>query len=195
MADMPELLDQHPWLLAPAIFFLRIVDVSLGTFRSIVVFRGYPAVAALIGFVEVLIWVTAVGQVLRQMNAWPLVVAYAGGFACGNYIGVWLESKAAMGHELLRIISLHRPGDLARRLREEGHQVVELDGEVEGQPAEVLLVTAGRRRMRELLRTVREADPEAIYTISDVKPVRGGHSRSRRWPLVPTGWRIRGKRK
>lgn len=195
MTGMLELLDQYPWLLTPAIFLLRVVDVSLGTFRSIVVFRGYPAVAALIGFVEVLIWVTAVGQVLRQMNAWPLVIAYAGGFACGNYIGVWLEAKAAMGHELLRIISLRRPGDLARRLREEGHQVVELDGEVEGRPAEVLLVTAGRRRMRELLRTVREADPEAVYTISDVKPVQGGSSTPRRWPLVPAGWRIRGKRK
>ncbi|MCK6369977.1 MAG: DUF5698 domain-containing protein [Gammaproteobacteria bacterium] len=192
---MPELLDQHPWLLAPAIFLLRIVDVSLGTFRSIVVFRGYPAIAAVIGFVEVLIWVTAVGQVLRQMNAWPLVIAYAGGFACGNYLGVWLEAKAAMGHELLRIISFRQTGDLAHRLRCEGHQVIELDGEVEGRPAEVLLVTAGRRQMRELLRTVRDADPEAIYTVSDIKPVRGGGATPRRWPLVPTGWRIRGKRK
>jgi uncharacterized protein YebE (UPF0316 family) len=190
-----EFLNEYPYLLAPAIFLLRIVDVSLGTFRSIVVFRGYPALAAAIGFVEVLIWVTAVGQVLRQVNAWPLMIAYAGGFACGNYLGIWLESKAAMGHELLRIISFREKGHLAERLRREGHEVVELAGAFEGRPAEVLLVTAGRRRTRELLQTVRDEDPEAIYSVSDIKRVRGTASESTRWPLVPSGWRIRGKRK
>ena len=192
---MFALLDNYPYLLAPAIFLLRIVDVSLGTFRSIVVFRGFPAVAAAIGFVEVLIWVTAVSQVLRQVDAWPLMIAYAGGFACGNYIGIWLEAKAAMGHELLRIISFREKGHLAQRLRREGHEVVELAGAFEGRPAEVLLVTAGRRRTRELLRTVRDQDPEAIYSVSDLKRVEVESDAARRWPLVPSGWRIRGKRK
>jgi len=191
-----ELLDLYPWLLVPAIFFARIVDVSLGTFRSIVVFRGFPALAGAIGFIEVLIWVTAASQVLRQMNAWPLTLAYAGGFACGNYLGVWLEAKVAMGRELVRIISHTPPGTLAAQLGGAGQQVVSLQGELDGRPAEVLLVTADRRQTPRLLATVQAVDPDAEYTITDVKSLRKpGPIMPRRWPLMPTGWRVRGKRK
>ena len=191
-----DFLDTAPWLLVPAIFLARVLDVSLGTFRSIVVFRGYPALAATIGFFEVLIWVTAASQVLRQVNAWPLILAYAGGFACGNYLGVWLEAKVAMGRELLRIISHAAPGTLTAQLSGSGQQVVALSGELNGRPAEVLLVTADRRQTPRLLAAVRAADPEAEYTITDVKSVsRVGPELPRRWPLMPTGWRVRGKRK
>lgn len=190
------LLDSYPYLLAPAIFFARVIDVSLGTFRSIVVFRGYPALAAGIGFVEVLIWVAAAGQVLRQVDAWPLMLAYAGGFACGNYIGVWLEAKVAMGRELIRVISHAEPGTLARRLTGSAEQVLVLRGEMAGRPAEMVLVTADRRSTPALLAAVKAADPNAEYTITDVKSVRQpGLALPRRWPLIPTGWRVRGKRK
>ena len=191
-----DFLDTAPWLLAPAIFLARVLDVSLGTFRSIVVFRGYPALAAAIGFIEVLVWVTAASQVLRQVNAWPLTLAYAGGFACGNYLGVWLEAKVAMGRELLRVISHAAPGALTAQLSDFGQQVVALKGELNGRPAEVLLITADRRQTPRLLAAVRAADPDAEYTITDVKSVsRSGPELPRRWPLVPTGWRVRGKRK
>jgi len=191
-----EFLDVYPWLLMPAIFLARVLDVSMGTFRTIVVFRGYPALAAMIGFAEILIWVAASSQVFRQVNAWPLTVAYAGGFAAGNYLGIWLESKVAMGRELLRIIASGGDGRLAERLAQCGQQVVSLTCELDGEAAEVLLVTAERRRTTELLAAVQEVDPDALYTVSDVKSLSpSGPTLPRRWPLVPSGWRVRGKRK
>jgi uncharacterized protein YebE (UPF0316 family) len=90
-----------PWLLALAIFSARIVDVSLGTLRTIVVFRGYPIVAAVLGFFEILVWLVAAGQVFQNLGAWYLAIAYAGGFAAGNIVGMWFESKLAMGSELV----------------------------------------------------------------------------------------------
>jgi uncharacterized protein YebE (UPF0316 family) len=191
-----ELLDSYPWLLAPAIFLARVLDVSLGTFRTIVVFRGYPAVAAAIGFFEVLIWVAAASQVLHQINAWPLMFAYAGGFACGNYLGIWLEARVAMGRELVRIISHAKIDVLARHLNSLGQPCLTLKGDVNGRAADVLLITTDRRRTASLLAAVRETDPDAVYSISDLKSVRvPGPALLRRWPLVPTGWRVRGKRK
>ncbi len=191
-----EFLDSYPWLLALAIFVARVLDVSLGTFRTIVVFRGYPAIAAAIGFVEILIWVVAASQVLRQINAWPLMLAYAGGFACGNYLGIWLEARVAMGKELVRIISHTQAGIVARRLSDLGQRFLTLQGEVDGHATQVLLVTTDRRHTASLLAAVQEADPNAEYTISDIKslPARGPVL-LRRWPLVPAGWRARGKRK
>ena len=191
-----EFLDANPWILAPAIFLARLLDVTLGTFRTIVVFRGYPALAAAIGFVEILIWIVAVSQVLRDLDAWPLMIAYAGGFSCGNYLGVWLESKVAIGKELIRIISHRSDGLLMKRLRSAGHKVVSLGCEKDGLPAEVLLVTLDRRETADLLDTVRSIEPDVEYTISDIKSLRSDRSRAgRRWPLIPSGWRSRGKRK
>jgi uncharacterized protein YebE (UPF0316 family) len=191
-----EFLAINPWLFAPAIFLARVIDVSMGTFRTIVVFRGFPARAAVIGFVEILIWVAASSQVLRQVNAWPLMVAYAGGFAAGNYLGVWLESKVAMGQELFRIIATGADGKLAKRLSENGQPVVSLNCRINGRDAEVLLVTTDRRNSPALLAKVRESDPDALYTISDIKTLpASGPIVPRRWPLVPSGWRVRGKQK
>jgi len=47
---MYESLAQTPYVLALLIFFARVADVSLGTFRTIVVSRGHKFLAAFIGF-------------------------------------------------------------------------------------------------------------------------------------------------
>jgi uncharacterized protein YebE (UPF0316 family) len=184
-------LADYPVLLALAIFFARILDVALGTLRTIIVFRGYRLLAGAIGFVEVLIWVMAAGQVLRDLSAWYLVLAYAGGFATGNVVGMWLESKLAMGLELVRAISTDPDIRLAASLRERGHGVLELDGHGDdARPVEVLMVVERRKRIPELLELVVGTDPNAICTISDVKRVLGAHEARRRAP-----WFTRFKRK
>ncbi|MCA9319888.1 MAG: DUF2179 domain-containing protein, partial [Planctomycetes bacterium] len=90
-----DFLHEYPALLALVIFLARIGDVSIGTLRTILVFRGRSIPAAVLGFFEVLIWITAAGQVIRNLDAWYLTIAYAGGFAMGNIVGIWLESKLA----------------------------------------------------------------------------------------------------
>lgn len=190
-----EFLTTHPWLLAPAIFFARVADVSLGTFRTIIVFRGYRPLAAAIGFVEVMIWVAAAGQVFSNLDSWHLTVAYAGGFACGNYVGMWLESHIAIGRELVRAISFSEKGHLAERLREQGYRVVELSGNADHQPVEVVLVTERRCEIDALIATIRREDPQAIYTVSDVKSAHNPEVLSSEKPLFNAGWRVIGKRK
>lgn len=190
-----EFLDAHPLLLAPAIFLARVADVSLGTFRTIIVFRGHRWLAAGIGFVEVMIWVTAAGQVFNNLQSWYLTVAYAGGFACGNYVGMFLESHVAIGRELVRAISFSGKGHLAERLREQGYRVVELSGSSGEQPAEVVLVIERRREVPLLIATIEREDPQAIYTVSDVKSVHNPEWLSAEQPLFDGGWRVGSKRK
>jgi uncharacterized protein YebE (UPF0316 family) len=50
------------------IFSLRLIDVSMGTVRMIMVMRGMRKWAALIGFLEVSIWVVAVSRVIGNVN-------------------------------------------------------------------------------------------------------------------------------
>jgi len=190
-----DFLAAHSWLLVPAIFFARVADVSLGTFRTIIIFRGYRLLATAIGFVEVMIWVTAAGQVFSHLDSWHLTVAYAGGFACGNYVGMWLESHIAIGREMVRAISFSEKGHLAHRLRDQGYRVVELSGNADDQPVEVVLIIEQRREIDALIATIRREDPHALYTVSDVKSAYNPEVLSSEKPLFNAGWRVIGKRK
>ena len=92
---MFEITPVDPQLLAGMllIFCLRIVDVSLGTVRLIMVTRGIRKWAVLIGFFEVTIWVVAISQVMSNLNNVWNVLAYSGGFASGTFVGMYLESR------------------------------------------------------------------------------------------------------
>ncbi|MCK7592833.1 DUF2179 domain-containing protein [Pseudomarimonas salicorniae] len=163
--------DLIPWLLAPAIFLARVADVSLGTVRIIIGFRGYRWLAALIGFVEALIWVLAVRQVLLHLDAQPwLAVAYASGFAAGNYLGISLERRLGVGRELVRAICYREDASLAGHLREAGYRVVELEGKGKGgRRVQVVYVVERRRKVPALVARIAAFDAEAIYTVADVK--------------------------
>ena len=158
------------WLLIPAIFIARVLDVSMGTVRTILLFRGKAVIAACIGFVEVLIWLVAAGQVLSRLDAWYLAIAYAAGFGVGNLVGVWLESKLALGLELVRVVSEDVKIAMGKSLRALKHSVIELQGAGEqGTPVEIVFVVEQRKRVVSLVREIESIDPNAFCTVSDIK--------------------------
>ena len=70
------------------VFLARIVDVSLGTFRTIITVKGKALYASIIGFFEVLIWFLVVKEALNTNETGILIgISYALGFAAGTYIG------------------------------------------------------------------------------------------------------------
>ena len=77
------------------IFFARVADVGLGTIRVQFIVRRKKLPAAMIGFVEVLIFILIVSRVIRDIQHWPYVLAYAGGFAAGTLLGMYLSEKFA----------------------------------------------------------------------------------------------------
>jgi len=171
---MAEFLLQYPYLLAFFIFFARVADVSLGTFRTIVIFRGYKFLASFIGFFEIIIWLVAAGLVFQNLDQWHLALAYASGFALGIYVGMWIENRFAIGNELIRCISYNRDV-LADKIRKEGYNVVSVDGDIgEEKPVEVLYITEKRRYIPSLIRLIKELDQNAVYTVSDLKSVYEG---------------------
>ena len=81
-------------LLGLLIFLARVVDVSLGTIRTIVIVQGKTLVAFVLGFIEVLIWITIVSTVVHRITETPvLVLFYALGFATGNVVGIIMERR------------------------------------------------------------------------------------------------------
>jgi hypothetical protein len=133
-----------PWYIPLLIFIARIGDVSIGTVRTILVLSGYRVTSALLGAVEVMIWVLAVGGVIRYLNNPLALLGYAGGFAAGVLVGMTIEEKLALGYRLVRIITPRRwegagdrfPGEegpapvgLAAALRRSGFRATRIEGE------------------------------------------------------------------
>ncbi len=153
------------------IFFLRIVDVSLGTIRIIFVSKGYKNLAPVIGFFEILIWIFVVSRVLGSLDSWISFVAYAGGFAAGNFVGMRLEERLAIGFELVRVITKREAHELISKLKSKGYGITSvkatgMDGEVA-----VLYVIIRRKRLAEVLEYIRDYNPNALYTVEDIRKV------------------------
>jgi uncharacterized protein YebE (UPF0316 family) len=169
-----QLSPEYQYLLIPLIFLARVSDVSLGTFRTIVVFRGNKLLASFIGFFEIIIWLAAASQVLTNLDQWYLALAYASGFAVGNYVGISIENRFAIGDELIRCISFNRDV-LAGNLREDGFKVVSFDGDMgDDYPVELLLIIEKRRNVPSLIERIRTLDDKAVYSVSDIKSVYDG---------------------
>jgi len=151
-----------------------VADVSLGTFRTIVVFRGHKLLASFIGFFEISIWLIAASQVLTNLDHWYFALAYAGGFAVGNYVGISIENQFAIGNDLIRCISFNRDV-LAGKLREEGFKAVSFDGDMgKAYPVEILFIVEKRRNVPSLIKMIKALDKTAVYSVSDVKNVYDG---------------------
>ncbi|MBM3324527.1 MAG: DUF2179 domain-containing protein [Calditrichaeota bacterium] len=167
---MIEFFQAHPYLLILGIFLIRIVDQTMDTLRVISIVRGYRFLAALAGFLEVFIWINVIGHVIQNLDMWYLTFAYAGGFAAGQAVGIWVESRIALGHQLVRIVS-RRETNLADRLWEKDYPVTEVEGKGHKGPIDVVFVAVSRENIPELKRVIGEIDPDAFYTIEDVRHV------------------------
>lgn len=155
-------------LIPLGIFCARIVDVSLGTLRIILLSRGNRIYVPFLGFFEVLLWVVVMANIVKSLNHPIYYVAYAGGFAAGNYVGMVIENRLAMGISLVRVITGIDGLDLVVRLRELGYVVTEVTGHGNRGEVRVLFTIVKRREAPHLVEVVRQFNPNAFYTIEDV---------------------------
>lgn len=169
---MVELLS-GPW--GPLlIFLLRIVDVTLMTFRVLLIVRGSRMLAAIISFFEILIWILAAGAVIRNLASPWHALGYAGGFATGTAVGMWLENKLALGVCSVRAFSPHSQDGLVDHLRSRGYGVTEQEGRGREGPVAILHTVVRRRDVRDVIGLVEKHDPDAFVTIQNDAVVHRG---------------------
>jgi uncharacterized protein YebE (UPF0316 family) len=184
------------WLLCILIFVLRICDVTLGTVRTVSIVKGYLTLAVVLGFFEVMIWILAVSQVISRINeSIFLALAFAGGFAAGNAVGILVERRLAMGNSIVRIISNTHGLEIARTIRKDGHDVTVFGGEGPDGPVSLVYAVAPRRRAPKMLQLARSIDPELVYVSEPAHESSGGESLRLRPVLHATGWRAVFKKK
>lgn len=165
--------------LGPVIIFaMRVVDVSLGTVRMIVMVRGRRVLAALIGFVEVLIWIVAVGSALQHLGSPYHVVGYAAGFAAGTYVGGVAENALALGTVVVRaIIPDEADGATAHALRAEGYAVTEVDARGQDGPVDVLNTVVSRKEAPRVIDLIEVQAPRSFVTVEELRTTYRGRLR------------------
>lgn len=187
MPNIPELIARYEHWLPLFIFCARIVDVSLGTIRTILVIRGVRTAAVLLGFVEISIWVCAVSSVVRRLDHPLNILAYAGGFATGNWVGMWLEGKLAIGHQVVRMISRDRGHSIAGAMRLAGVSIVQVRGQSAIGPVTICFADAPRRDSQQIVELAQSVDPEVLITIEDVRST--NLNLYKQMAQQKTGWR------
>ncbi len=162
------------------IFLLRICDVSIATLRLLYAVRGRKLIAASLGFFEILIWIVAIGTVVRNFGSTWLVVGYAAGFAAGTYVGISIEQKLALGLAEVRVISRAAGVEIAEALRSLGFGVTEVLGQGREGRVEILHTIVQRRSLKKLTREVERWDPEAFVIVEEPRSIERGWLLSRR---------------
>lgn len=159
------------------IFCARILDVSLGTVRTIVTVKGNRLFASLIGFFEVMIWYVIVKEVLNTPeNSLWLGISYALGFATGTYIGAYISEKFISGNFGIQVITSNNSMELVYVLREAGYavSVIDVRGKNEGNK-HLLFIEINKKSFNHLNKLIKEIDKEAFVVVNETKFVLNGY--------------------
>jgi len=158
-------------LLPLLIFLSRIVDVTLDTLRIVFISRGNKVIAPILGFFEILIWLVAITRIMENLDNITTYFAYAAGFAVGNYVGLRVEERLAMGMQIIRIITGRDSSELIESLRARGFGVTAVDAEGKNGPVHVIFLITKRQVAKEVISIVNNYNPKAFYSIEDVRSV------------------------
>jgi uncharacterized protein YebE (UPF0316 family) len=163
------------WIILPALIFLaRVCDVSFGTLRIVYIAKGRRYIAPMLGFVEVLIWLLAIGQIIKNLNNVACYIAYAGGFATGNFVGIWIENKLALGTQVLRIITSRDSTALINNLKNKGYGITLLNAEGSQGPVKIIFTIIKRKNLSEVIDLIQTYNPKAFYSVEDVRLAKEG---------------------
>ncbi|EPE84098.1 PF10035 family protein [Leptospira noguchii str. 1993005606] len=158
------------YILLPCFIFLsRVTDVSIGTIRVILLTREKKGIAASLGFLEVLLWIVVITQVIKNLNNVFCYLAYAGGFATGTFIGMILEEKLAIGFSLLRIISPQNGNEIANKLSEAGYGVTTMNGHGSRDPVKIVFTVLKRKKINQAMKIIQSVEPDVFYSIENAR--------------------------
>jgi uncharacterized protein YebE (UPF0316 family) len=162
----------YSYLLLPLLIFLaRICDVTIGTIRIVMVAKGQKFWAPILGFFEVLIWLLAITRIIQNMENWLCYFAYGFGFATGNYIGLKLEEKLALGIAKIQIITMTDASNLIASLKDSGFGVTYQDAYGTSQSVSVIHSIIKRSEISKFESIINQHVPNAFYSVEDVKYV------------------------
>jgi uncharacterized protein YebE (UPF0316 family) len=167
--------DLYVWFIIPLLIFVaRVLDVTLGTIRVIFVSKGLKYLAPIVGFFEIIIWLLAIGQIMNNLNNPACYIAYAGGFAMGNFVGIIIAEKLSLGVVLLRVITQKDATELIQSLSSEKYGVTSVDGHGAHGKVNIIFTIVPRKEIQKVVDIIKKFNPKSFYTVEDIGFVEEG---------------------
>jgi len=167
--------DFFTWIILPLLIFLsRIADQSIGSMRLIFLAKGFKFIAPILGFFEVIIWLIAVSQIMKHLDNVLCYIAYGAGFAMGNFIGMTLEERISIGTVLVRIIPNLNTEELIYALRTRNFGLTTIDANGSRGEVKIFISIINRKDLKEYISIINKINPNAFYTIEEVKTINQG---------------------
>jgi len=163
------------YVMLPVLIFLaRICDVTIGTLRIIFVSKGKKNIAPVLGFFEVLIWIIAISKIMENLDNYINFIAYAAGFATGNFVGMIIEEKLAIGILMVRIFVYEKGKELVQSLNSGGFGATIVNAHGARENIDLVYTIVNRNKIGTVLEIINNINPKAFYTIEDIKAVNEG---------------------
>jgi uncharacterized protein YebE (UPF0316 family) len=159
------------------IFVIRVIGITASTVRVLLMMRGKKLLTAVTGFVEVLLYIFAIGYVVSDLtNIWN-IIGYSLGFVGGTLVGMWIDEYTATGFVNLRIISRYNAQRIVEKIHEEGYGATVGWGHGRGGTVGMILAIVRRKEVSSLISIAEGIDPDVFITVEDTRTVRRGYLR------------------
>jgi uncharacterized protein YebE (UPF0316 family) len=156
------------------VFLAELCVVTIGTIRIIFVARGMKVLAPVLGFFEVSIWLFAIGQIMQNLSDVGCYLAFAGGFTAGNFLGVIIEKKLAIGSVVIRVITAKDANHLMEALQAAEYGVTTIDAHGSTGPVKIVFTAVRRKELDSVVAIIKGFDPKAFYSVDDLQSLEAG---------------------
>lgn len=158
------------------IFLARLIDVSLGTFRTINTVKGKDLIASLIGLVEITVWFLVVKEALNTTNnSIFIVIAYSLGFSVGTYIGGKISKLFIKSNLEVQLILSNKDDNIIKKIREAGYGVTAIEVKGTKNDKYMLYIQIRHNTLESLKKLVRKLDNKAFIVVNETKYVENGY--------------------
>jgi len=167
--------DIFAWVILPILIFIsRVIDVTFGTLRIIFISKGEKFLAPLFSFFEIIVWLFAIGQVMQNLTNMTYYFAYAGGYATGNFVGMYIEEKMAMGTLVIRIITKRDASNLIEALKSKNYGITVVDAQGVTGAVKIIFTVIKRKSVDDVISMIKHFNPKAFFSIEEVRVAREG---------------------
>ena len=156
------------------IFFARILDVSIGTIRTLIMVKGKTYITTILAFLEVFIWfIVAKEALVTGIDSILIPIFYSLGYAVGTLIGSIFVKKFINSIISIQIIIKKNKTRLINAIKKAGYavSVVDLKNNKNG----MLICEINSKYQNKLINLVKKYDNKAFITVNDTKYVFNGY--------------------
>ena len=164
------------FLLCIKIFIARLIDVSLGTFRTIMTIKEKDLLAALIGIIEITVWFLVVKEALNtDNNSYFIVLSYALGFSIGTYIGGKISRLFIKSNLEVQVVLSKKDEKIINIIRKEGYGVTAIEVKGAKNDKYMLYIQIRDKSLENLIKIIKSLDKNAFIVVNETKYVENGY--------------------